>query len=101
MSHGDPTAPTYTQQVITATTKSVEGTFRSKIVSLEAQRQGLQEVIAVLSTYFLDDNGNLTEEAASKDIPSRVLEQMRYCHAWVVCGPVPDAMDQLITGMRP
>lgn len=42
----DPTAPTYTEQVVAETTARVDRTFRDKIVSLESKNAQLEQWVA-------------------------------------------------------
>ena len=57
----------------------------------------LKEMLAIASTLILDDNGSPTIDT-DRLRPAALLaiKELQNCHAWVNCGPVPDAMERLM-----
>lgn len=59
----------------------------------------LQEAVAILSETLigLDEHGTIPADLISKRTAIRwALKKVQYCHGWVKCGPMSDAMTKLM-----
>ena len=65
--------------------------------SLKDEALYLKEMIAILASFLLNDNGEV--KPGYQDLRPAVqfaLKEVSNCHAWVVCGPVRDALTKLM-----
>lgn len=54
-------------------------------------------IIAILSHRLLTDTGSIRDEfSEGRPAWQMALKELQQCHAWVVCGPAPNAMDKLL-----
>jgi len=70
---------------------------------LDNEEYRLGCIIAILSSYFCNDHGELIPEKMPVEM-TPVLEiafkEIQYRHAWVSCGPVSNGMERLLKEME-
>jgi len=68
------------------------------IDSLHKDNYYLKCIIAILASNLLTDNGEVKPEfVEGRPAWQLALKEVQRCHAWVVCGPVSDSMEKLLT----